>query len=867
MSVHEILPLLQACLASVLVFLILWKGWNDTKNRIFALFLLSMILWGVTLLGVRLSDDLNQAVWWERAEIIFIASTWVIFYHFAIRYSKIKAWPRRLLAAYLYLIAIIALSPTDLLVEGMKLESYGNAPVWGVLFLLFVIPIYVFVLLAAYQLNAVRVASTSYAERNRLLYFIIGSSAVLVGGLIDLSPVMGADIYPGTIVANLIFIFLTSIAVLRYNLFDVQLATHKITPYMVMLVLVGGVYTGLYFAVYHLWGDMDEGPLWVHAIFVLLIVLGVQKAWGRVQHVTNKWFYRGRYEHFRALERLREEAQSISDPSNIETSLPELINHAMESSYIYLMLPTHFSSDLEMVASAGSVDPDERFVLSSDSAILKWMGSHERLRRRDDIQTYIEMETLAKEEKETLDAMRGELYVPLSTGARLVGLLVVGPKLDRRPYSWEDERLLMVVANQMALTLENIQLYQASLEREAKLTALSKLNKTVSSSLDMQSMYSVFAEELKKTISVDWASIVLIEDEELRFFALSTEIDSSWGQPGTAIPLAGTGAEWVAIKKKVLVESNLTQNRRFWTGDVHLEQGIKSMIYLPLFSKGDVFGSFILGSSKANAYTQSDVEFLEQVANQISLATENARLYSREQGERARLEAMNNQRDDFLGIISHELKTPLTSIKSSSELLSEELAKDRHASRKRLIGNVRRGADRLETMLNHMLSMVQAQSTFLEANLRPTDIIPAVKNAIDLCSPPMERKRQVLKVDIPESCPPAMADPDSFEHIVTNLLGNANKFTPGGGEIKLTVRVAGSTIVLEIRDSGPGIPEEEQELIFEPFYRGEISRSGVKGMGVGLATVRQLVKLHGGTIQVSGNSKKGSTFKVTLPLL
>jgi len=867
MTVHEVLPLLQACLASVLIFLIIWKGWDDTKNRLFALFLLSMVLWGVTLLGVRLSNDLDQAVWWERAEIIFIASTWVFFYHFAIRYTRTKDWSRRLLGAYLYLVAIIAISPTELLVEGMKEESYGNAPVWGVLFLLFVIPIYVFVLLAAYQMNAVRVASTSYAERNRLLYFVIGGSAVLVGGLIDLSPLMGADIYPGTIVANLIFILLTSIAVLRYNLFDVQLATHRVTPYLVMLILVGGIYAGLYFAVYRWWGGIDEEPLWLHVLFVFLIVTGVQQIWGKVKYSTNKWFYRGRYEHFKALERLREEAQSISDPSNIETSFPQLINQAMESSHIYLLLPDHFSGDYAMVACAGYVVSDERFVLSSDNAIIKWMESHRQLQRRDDLQIEIEMQALTKQEKKTFADMRGDLYVPLSTGDRLVGLLVVGPKLDSRPYSWEDERLLMVVAGQMGLTLENIQLYQASLEREAKLTALSTLNKTVSSSLDIQSIYSVFAEELKKTVSVDWASIVLMEDDELRFFALSTAIDSSWGQPGTTIPLAGTGAEWVAVKKKVLVESNLAQNRRFWTGDVHLEQGIKSMVYLPLFSKGDVFGSFILGSSKVSAYTKSDVEFLEQVTNQISLATENARLYSKEQSERARLEAMNNQRDDFLGIISHELKTPLTSIKSSSELLSEELAKDRQASRKRLIGNIRRGADRLEAMLNHMLSMVQAQSTFLETNLRPMDIIPSVKNAIDLCSPPIEKKRQVLKINIPESCPPSMADPDSFELIVTNLLGNANKFTPGGGEIKLTIRVEGNTIVLEVKDSGPGVPEEEQELIFEPFYRGQISRSGVKGMGVGLATVRQLVRLHGGTIQVSGNSKKGSTFKMILPLL
>jgi GAF domain-containing protein len=748
MTVHETLPLLQAGLAAILVLVISWKSWEEPVNRLFAVFLLSMTLWGVMLLGMRLTSDLDQSVWWGRAEIVFIASTWVLFYHFALRYSNVKGWSYRLLGAYLYLAAIIALAPTDLIVEGTKEGSYGNAPIWGLLFLLFIIPVYVLVLVAVYQLNEARMTSSSYAERNRFLYFSIGGASVLVGGLIDLSPIMGTDIYPGTILANLFFVFLTSIAVLRYHLFDVQVATYRVTPYVAMLILVGGIYASIYALVYHFWGGIENEPLWLHSIFVFLIVIGVQHVWGKVQYWTNKFFYRGRYEHFEALERLREEAQSISDPSSIQTSVPQLINQAMRSSHIYLLLPSHFAGDFRVVACSGSADPDAHHSLSKDSAVIRWLSDHKRLLRWNSEEGSLLLESVNTREKETIDKMAGYINVPLNSGDRLVGLLVVGPKVDHHPYSWEDERLLMSIANQMALTIENIQLYQASLERESQLTALSTLNKTVSSSLDIQSIYNVFAEELKKTMSVDWASISLIEGNELRFFALSTEIDSSWGQPGTAVPLEGTGAEWVARKKKPLIEPDLARERRFWTGDVHLEQGIRSMVYLPLFSKGETFGSFIVGSSKPHAYTESDVMFLEQVSNQLSLAMENARLYSKERSERARLEAMNNQRDDFLGIISHELKTPLTSIKSSSELLSEELSKDKQASRKRLIENIRRSADRLEAMLNHMLDMVQSRSAVLEANLRPTDIIPTVRNALELCAPPIEKKRQLLAIDM-----------------------------------------------------------------------------------------------------------------------
>ena len=111
-----------------------------------------------------------------------------------------------------------------------------------------------------------------------------------------------------------------------------------------------------------------------------------------------------------------------------------------------------------------------------------------------------------------------------------------------------------------------------------------------------------------------------------------------------------------------------------------------------------------------------------------------------------------------------------------------------------------------------------------------------------------------------------MADPEGIVLILTNLLGNANKFTPRGGWIRLSVQHCDSRVLVEVGDSGPGISEAEQEFIFEPFYRGGASRSGVKGMGVGLATVKQLVQLHRGTVQVRSTVGKGSVFTVSLPI-
>lgn len=865
MTLYEFLPLLQGCLSGILAIVVLWKGGKQAADRLFLAFLLSMTLWGLLIYGMRSSPDLDRALWWERGAVVFIASTSVFFYHFSVRYSSARVSGRYLTLIYLFLLTIIALTPTKLIIEGMTTDSYGNAPEWGVLSPLYVMPFAALVALAIFQLGRARNASTSYEERNRLLYFIIGGSVCLAGGIVDVLPTLDINIYPGSIVGNIMFVILTTVAILRYHLFDIELATHRLAPYLIMIVLVTGFYMGSYVALYEFWGD-ERAPLWLHLIFALSIAVGVWPLWTRVQEWTNWLFYRERYEHLKALKRLQEESRSISDPAAMRTLFPQIIRQAMRASHLSLLLPSASTGHFEVASSVGSNGDNPGLKLSRSSSIIEWLRTHPGLLRREDMAIVPGLQAQAIREKEAVERLRGELYVPLKSSNRLVGLLVIGPKVNRQPYSWEDEGLLGNIAIQMALNVENIQLYQASLERERQLAALSSLDKTISSSLDIQSTYDVFARRLKEIIPVDWASIVLIEEEYLRFFALSTAIDSGWGKPGTTMPFSGTATEWLVLNKKSLVESNLRQQSRFSTAEAHVKNGLKSIVYLPLFSQGEVMGSFIVGSAAADVYGDKEVAFLEQVAGQLSLTMDNARLYARERGERSRLEILNEQRDEFFMAISHELKTPLTAIKSSSELLGEELSTKGPPPLKRLSDNIKRGADRLEVMLNDLLDMAKARAVPLELNFQRLDVSRAIRDGVELCSSPIRQKRQTLTVEVPDGEIIIMGDPERFGFVITNLLTNANKYTAEDGQIKIKAWTEDSKVLMSVEDNGAGIPEEEQELIFDPFYRGKFSGERVKGVGVGLATVKQVVRLHGGKIQVKSEVGKGSTFTVSLPL-
>jgi len=198
-----------------------------------------------------------------------------------------------------------------------------------------------------------------------------------------------------------------------------------------------------------------------------------------------------------------------------------------------------------------------------------------------------------------------------------------------------------------------------------ELAFINKLNRIIASSLDINQVNESFIEELRRVVDVDWATIILIEGDKLRFFALSTKIGSLWRQ-GEVIPLEGTATQWVARHKQTLIEPDLSKERKFWTGKHHLKQGVKSIIYLPLILKNEVFGALIIASRRPNAYGERELSLLEHVAKQIASPIENARLYEE-----------NKRRQELLQSISHltRIITSDADITQVYESFAQELKK------------------------------------------------------------------------------------------------------------------------------------------------------------------------------------------------
>jgi signal transduction histidine kinase len=220
----------------------------------------------------------------------------------------------------------------------------------------------------------------------------------------------------------------------------------------------------------------------------------------------------------------------------------------------------------------------------------------------------------------------------------------------------------------------------------------------------------------------------------------------------------------------------------------------------------------------------------------------------------------------FIDTLSHELKTPLTSIIAAAGLLAEELEAGGDHSHQRLIQTIIHNANTLENRLAELLDIVKTGTGEIQLQLEPVDIKSLLRGTGMQISPLIQGKGQRLELDLPPSLPIIRGDGQRLEQVVLNLLNNATKFSAEGCDIVLRARSHDTEILVEVQDSGIGIAPEEQPRLFKPYSRLNADRQRHPGLGLGLALAKQVVELHGGKIWVESQPGKGSIFFFTLPI-
>jgi PAS domain S-box-containing protein len=237
--------------------------------------------------------------------------------------------------------------------------------------------------------------------------------------------------------------------------------------------------------------------------------------------------------------------------------------------------------------------------------------------------------------------------------------------------------------------------------------------------------------------------------------------------------------------------------------------------------------------------------------------------FEKEKNLRHELEDQFERRLFFTRALVHELKTPLTPILASSELLVAELREEPYLS---LAKNIHRGASNLNNRIEELLDLARVEIGMLQMNFTSVNASLLLNSIADEMKPVLISNRQTLVVSIPPVLPPVQADEERLRQVVLNIMINASKFTPEGGTITLRANTRDNNLVVEVEDTGSGISEEDQKELFQPYHRHSADRENLSGLGIGLALCRSLVELHGGKIWVQSQLGKGSTFTFSIPL-
>ncbi len=230
-----------------------------------------------------------------------------------------------------------------------------------------------------------------------------------------------------------------------------------------------------------------------------------------------------------------------------------------------------------------------------------------------------------------------------------------------------------------------------------------------------------------------------------------------------------------------------------------------------------------------------------------------------------RLRRLETVRRDFISNISHELRTPLASLKALAETLSDGALDDPPAAR-RFLARMQTEVDALTQMSTELLELSRIESGQVPLQLKPISPSQLLQSAAERMKTQAERAGLSLEAECNPSLPTVPADSSRLEQVLVNLIHNAIKFTPPGGEIRLLAKLDGKYIRFDVSDTGAGIDPDDLPRIFERFYKADRARTKGGGTGLGLSIARHIVEAHGGKIWVESEPEKGSTFYFTIPI-
>ena len=551
-------------------------------------------------------------------------------------------------------------------------------------------------------------------------------------------------------------------------------------------------------------------------------------------------------------------AETVNRPPDLESLMRQALDRVMavtkaQGGAIRLLDPQNQS--LALAAHRGLseayIHHAKRFPLSEE--IVGWVAREAKPSLSEDMWTDPRVTPKVRELLKEV-GHRSLAQVPLMAQERLVGTLGL---VSRTPefFNQDDLKLLNAIGQQLGIAIANAQLFEEIRHRARRLSALNAIAAVINQALDLDTLLSTAVDKMMDVTGVDAASLRLIEPEteQLRM-AYSQGFSKGYLEWLQAGPFEEKRRHVLIQSEEPLLIAN-TQTFPFPSEKDRqkiTKEGIRSSVEVPLRSLKRVVGTMGVASRTPHAFGPDDVELLTAIGHQLGVAIENARL--REQTlEAERLAAVGR----VAGTVAHDLRGPLSGIINSADFLARP--KVSAATRKKMCEGIVAAARRLISTVQGILDY--ARKGHMSTNFSLCRLADFIQEVVDVFKVDFSERKIHVEIDCGYGGELKM-DSDRMAQVIHNIIANARDAMPDGGRLTVTTSRENGWVNLRFSDTGPGVPPDLTDRIFEPF----VSHGKKKGAGLGLSIARRIVEEHGGKIWVENSVKGGAVFAIQLPL-
>ncbi|MFP4498884.1 MAG: ATP-binding protein [Vulcanimicrobiota bacterium] len=429
---------------------------------------------------------------------------------------------------------------------------------------------------------------------------------------------------------------------------------------------------------------------------------------------------------------------------------------------------------------------------------------------------------------------------------------------------------------------------QAKHKEKKYLEHLLALSKTLNSSLNLEEVLNMATETVVDFLDAERGFIMLVDHQGELVLKAYQNVD-----PDAVTRMEGfskTILQSAAREGKSILSLDARRDQRFKDVESVMLEGMRSVLCVPLKVDDRIIGVIYLDHRiEEQVFDELHLKMLEAFSNQAVVAIENAKLHenliksydekielTRELATQEKIrfasEEANRQKSEFVNIVSHELRSPLTVIKTYTSTLNYDLKSGKNKiddhTRQEIYQTIDREVDRLLNMINKLLDVSRIdEGKSMLLDLIRQDIKPIIEEIVKLQSTSkfFKQKKHSLVTGIEKNLPEIVCDREKVTQILLNLVENALKYSPDGGEVRIDIHSDENNIYFEIIDHGLGLTDTEQKKLFRKFQRIDNKGRTIPGTGLGLYLIKHLVELHRGEITVRSEKGKGSIFKFYIP--